>query len=238
MNKIYLTGDKHATSIPFSYDVNFRLNVDTDETDILIVLGDFGLLWNAKPEHTEKRMAQILSSFPYQVFFVDGNHENHTRLDTLPTISRFGGEMGQYNDQIFHLKRGEIYNIYDNKFFVMGGANSIDKFHRQEHISWWRRETPSTQEFDYALANLEKHDKKVDYILSHTGPKSILTKYVKTLNESLEIEKDITSDFFEYLISNDFNISFKKWYFGHMHDNVTIDNDFELLYEDIVELGD
>lgn len=37
-------------------------------------------------------------------------------------VNMFDGIVGKYTSSIYHLKRGEIYNISGHKFFTMGGA--------------------------------------------------------------------------------------------------------------------
>lgn len=64
--------------------------------------------------------------------------------------------------------RGQIFVIDGLKFFVVGGAISVDKAFRIEHISWWKEELPNFAEMNEGLNNLRKHNNKVDYIISHT----------------------------------------------------------------------
>ena len=59
----------------------------------------------------------------------------------------------------------------------MGGATSHDKWCRKEHISWWKEEVPSAKMMEHGLDNLEKNNNKVDYILTHCAPTSIMTYY-------------------------------------------------------------
>jgi hypothetical protein len=167
--KIYLTGDKHNDFGCLSSKKWIEGN-DLDKDDYLICLGDFGLLWKNTPDGTEKYWTKWLNDKPWTTLFLDGNHENFSRLNKLEFIPKFGGTVGKISDSIFHLKRGEIYNIHDKKFFCMGGALSIDKQYRTEWISWWKEEIPSAAEFEYGFKNLDKNNNKVDYILSHTCP--------------------------------------------------------------------
>ena len=46
----------------------------------------------------------------------------------------------------------------------------------------------------------------------------------------------LTEIFTDYLQEISEKCDFKKWYFGHYHDNKQIDNKYVLLYEDIVPL--
>lgn len=125
---------------------------------------------------------------------------------------------------------GEIFNIGDFSFFVMGGARSIDRAHRIEGVSWWREEIPSFETFDYAARNLESHNMRVDFVLSHCGPTSL----AKTLMpHSFMDEIDPLMSFFEKYVKTE--VRFKEWFLAHYHQNCTIDN-FHVLYHDILEI--
>jgi len=239
MNKIYLTGDRHSDLNPKFYDIEFFTGDKVDETDYLIILGDFGLIWENKPNQYEYSFRSMLSKFPNKILFVDGNHENHSRLNMLKKKSMFGGIVGQYNDQIYHLKRGEIYNIYDNKIFVMGGARSVDKMYRQEFVSWWKEELPSYDEIEHGIYNLTNH-KEIDYILGHTGPEKIIKEYFSQVKcPFFDNERDSTSIFFDHITDPEFGLNFKKMYFGHIHDHWSSnDKKYISLYTKIIKLGE
>lgn len=46
-------------------------------------------------------------------------------------------------------------------------------------------------------------------------------------------EKDILTDYLQEISEK---CEFKKWYFGHYHDNRQVNNQYVLLYEDIIPL--
>lgn len=98
------------------------------------------------------------------------NHENHDALDAYPVEFWNGGKVHKISDSIIHLMRGQVFTIEGKKFFTMGGAESHDKIYRKEGISWWPREMPSNDEYEEGLANLDKVNNQVDYILSHCAP--------------------------------------------------------------------
>ena len=72
------------------------------------------------------------------------------------------------DDGIYHLIRGEVYNIDGKKFFVFGGASSHDKEHRTEGKNWWKDEMPSEQEFSNAEENLKKNNSEFDYVIIYS----------------------------------------------------------------------
>ena len=166
---IYVTGDTHGRFERFS-NKSWPGGRSFTEDDIVIVAGDFGLLWSSAPDEQELYWRKWLTSKPWTLLAVDGNHENHPRLNSLPRVPMYGGTVGVIDRNIFHLRRGEIYTIQGKKFFTFGGANSIDKATRIMGVSWWPEEIPSYAETEYGLTNLEKHQYSVDYIISHTAP--------------------------------------------------------------------
>lgn len=147
----------------------------------------------------------------------------------------FGGVVGIASKKVFHLRRGNIYNIENKSFFVMGGAKSIDKESRKEGISWWKEEEPSFNEFELALSNLDLVNNQVDYILAHTCPKSVSNIYLDDIR--LRSYDDGKGDcqvarFFDEIITK---VNFKEFYFGHWHDEWSYDK-FHMLYNRIIEL--
>jgi hypothetical protein len=233
----YITGDVHGNIDIHKFNSNnFPHGKNLRKDDYIIVCGDFGLVWDNNDQELYWR--EWLLEKPWTTLFVCGNHENFNLLNNLPQVKMFEGVVGKVTDSIFHLKRGEIYNIYGETFFCMGGAYSVDKSSRIEGISWWKEEIPSSQEFNHGLDNLEKHNFKVDYIVGHTGPSSIIAKYIheKGLDLFIEAERlDTVSKYFESLLDR---VEFKKFYMGHFHDDYTIDNKFVVLYNEIIPVGD
>ena len=232
---IYLTGDIHGKPERLSFR-NFPLGKTLTKNDYVIILGDFGLLWNGSNE--EKYWINWLNSRPWTTLFIDGNHENFEMIDVLPKVEMFGGNVGKVADFIYHLRRGFIYEIDGKRIFTFGGASSVDKLNRVENISWWAREQPNHAEMSLALNDLSYVDNEVDYILTHTCPQRIsnILKDIGICKYSEPIETiDFTRKFLGEIESK---VDFKKWYFGHWHDDVNINDKFILLYEKIIKLGD
>jgi len=213
---------------------NFPLGQTFTKNDYMIILGDFGLLWNNSK--IEKYWLNWLNSRPWTTLFVDGNHENFNMINELPIVEKFDGKVGKVTDSIYHLKRGEIYNIDGKKIFTFGGAQSVDKSERVENISWWPEEVPNYEETHYALANLANHNLMVDYVLTHTCPQEI-SEVLKEIgickyNEPIETI-DYTRKVLDEIAGG---ITFKHWYFGHWHDDVVIKEKYTLLFESIIKL--
>lgn len=226
---IYLTGDTHYT-IDLKKVVEFaKSHEHLTKYDYLIVLGDFGLIWSRSQDKAEMEIREFYRACPFTTLFLDGNHENHARLAKLTKEDRFGGKVGKVNDSIYHLLRGEVYNIDGNKILTFGGAQSIDRSARIEGLSWWPQEKPNKKELKKAL---DQKDKNVDYILTHTLPRSFSKRFRDKMN--MHLIEDETELMLEDVR---LNYKFKKWYCGHFHDDVDF-GDFRVMYFDIIKLGE
>ena len=106
---IYLCGDTHGINeIGKITNKAFAGGLSAD--DFVIVLGDFGLFWS---ERIDEFMARknIERYFPATLLFIDGNHENFDMLDELPRERKFGGTVSVGGENIFWLRRGEIFCV-------------------------------------------------------------------------------------------------------------------------------
>lgn len=221
---IYVCGDTH-----FPHDAwkltnrHWPEQKELTKDDYLIIAGDFGMLWLNEPDKEEKYLMKELANRKFTTLFVDGNHENFTRLNVLEEIDMFGGKVGKVCDSIYHLKRGYVYNINGKRLFCFGGAMSTDKEHRLVDISWWREETQSRAEEMFALDNLDKVGWQVDHVITHAAPKSIvgILGYDNRFN-------DPVAKFLEFILTN--GLKFKSWHFGHYHNDRLIHDKFYCHY--------
>jgi hypothetical protein len=233
MNRIFVCGDTHggqANDLSKLTSRKFPQGKELTKDDYLIIAGDFGLIWDNVPREEELYYTDWLADKPWTTLFVDGNHENFDRINKLPEIEKFGGKVGShYEGDIFHLKRGEIYTIGDKKIFTFGGGTSIDKANREIYISWWPQEDPSHFEFQYGMENLEKHNWKVDYVITHDCPTSIYHQFTfRKYQYESQLQK--------YLEEIKTNLTFKKWYFGHYHEDTDFGDKFSCLYHKVKEI--
>lgn len=246
---IYITGDYHSDFTRFSMD-NFPIQTEMTKDDYVIICGDFGGVWTFENEsEQEKYGLDWLNKKNFTTLFVDGNHENFTRLYNYPEKKWHGGKVHKIRDSVLHLMRGEIFEIDNKKIFAFGGASSHDiqdgilnlneeekiynirkrgAYFRIRNFSWWDLELPTNEEMENGIKNLEKVNYKVDYIISHCCPTSI-----QTLIGGPGFKRDILT---EYLQQISEKCKFKKWYFGHYHDYRQVNSQYTLLYENIVPL--
>ena len=121
---VYVTGDTHgsidlAKLRPRRFEAGSRLTKD----DYVIVAGDFGLVWDGSPSELETR--DWLDARPWTTLFVDGNHENHELLASLPVEKWHGGLVHRVSGSILHLMRGQVFDLDGLSVFAMGGAASV-----------------------------------------------------------------------------------------------------------------
>ena len=245
---IYITGDTHCNFERLSEE-KFLVQTDMTKDDYVIICGDFGGVWTFEEESShEKEMLDWLESRNFTTLFVDGNHENYTRLYNYSIEEWNGGKVHKIRDSVLHLTRGEVFDIDNKKFFVFGGARSHDiqdgilnldeeekiyeyrkrgAYFRIRDFSWWDLELPTKEEMENGINNLQKINYNVDYIISHCCPTSIQTLINPTY------KKDILTDYLQKISEK---CTFKKWYFGHYHNNKQVNSEFVLLYEDIIPL--
>lgn len=246
---IYITGDTHSNFSRFEIE-RFPIQEQMTKNDYVIICGDFGGVWTYQKESMiEKEKLDWLNNKNFTTLFVDGNHENYTRLyNDYPVEEWHGGKVHKIRDSVFHLMRGEIFDIDNKKFFTFGGARSHDiqdgilnldeeekiyeyrkrrAFFRIRDFSWWDLELPTDEEMQNGIKNLKKVNYMVDYIITHCCPTSI-----QSLLDP-RYERDNLTDYLQKISEK---LEFRKWYFGHYHDYKQVNEQYVLLYEDIVPL--
>ena len=221
---IYATGDCHGNFRRFQPEY-FPEQAGMTKDDVVIIAGDFGGVWFGDSRDDET--LDWLERLPFTLAFVCGNHENYDALERYPVAEWHGGKVHRVRPHVLHLMRGQIFELEGCRFFTMGGAKSHDTNHRINHISWWRQELPSDEEYIEALQNLERYNWQVDYIITHCAPTSI------ALAGSRHNEADRLTDFLQEVRER---ATYHYWLFGHYHDNRAIDEKHILLWEQIVRV--
>ena len=76
--------------------------------------------------------------------------------------------------------------------------------------------------------NLAAHDYKVDFIVTHCCSSS-----TQILLGNPEYKPDILTDYLEEIRQR---TSFRKWFFGHYHDNRNVNAQEILIYEQVIRI--
>ena len=202
-----------------SYQINFK--------DTVIILGDAGIVWSV-PMNVE--VEEFYSNLDFTVLFLDGNHENFDELNKYGLVDKYGAKVKKILNNVFHLLRGESYLINSLKILVFGGAYSIKRDTNDSAVKTWTEELPNDIDMNYGLKTIEKNNYAFDYILTHQGPRSFLDE-IKYVYSDKEIR------FLEFLDTIKTHVKFKHWYFGHIHQDLEIDN-ISSIYSKVVVVND
>lgn len=221
---IYLTGDMHADIDDRRYEYIQQLRPE----DILIVLGDFGYTWDS----------ETLKSYtaPCITLVVDGNHDNFTYLNSCKYKNMYNSEVQVIKENVYRLLTGNLYDIEGSRFFVFGGALSIDRAWRTPYKTWWPEEVPSRDTYNKALENLATEGWKFDYFLSHTCSEQTSIDFFKYPNKLQEPVERMISELEFNITYNNPNADYLH-FFGHHHANKATSREV-CLYESIVKLVD
>lgn len=250
---IYLTGDCHREFERLN-SRNFPEQKEMTKEDYVIICGDFGGVWSSGEESKEETwILDWLESKPFTTLFVDGNHENFDRLCALPEERWQGGKIHRIRPSVIHLMRGQIFELQGKTFFTFGGASSHDigggilepddpEFRKKKkaldrewiayrinHQSWWKEELPSEEELQEGRRNLKKRNHIVDFIVTHCCADSIL----KQIGGG-DYQPDFLTSYLEEIRQT---VQYRKWFFGHYHENRNLGDKEILIYEQIIRIS-
>lgn len=230
---VFVTGDTHG-----HYDIKklnsrrFPEGQKLTKQDYVIILGDFGLVFNNKRTSQEQYWLEWLHDKPWTTLFFRGNHDNEPKLQKeLRLVSGFGDMVGQIDEfSIYRLLDGHVYTIEEHTFLILGGAYSIDKERRVEGRDWWPTEEMTFTEQRVAFQNLEKHNWTFDFILTHDAP-----GYVRDALQSYHMEASGTVRMLDHLFMNRL-LQFKHHYFGHHHMDRPIHDQHTCVYSRVIQI--
>ena len=83
---------------------------------------------------------------------------------------------------------------------------------------------PNEQEYSNAEHNLKKNNFEVDYVVTHCAATSVQNVIASTY------ESNKLTDFFESIKNK---LIFKKWFFGHYHKDIVLDERFTAVFDKI-----
>ncbi len=217
---IWITGDTHGDLSRFQTKAVRRLR----SGDSLIICGDFGFIWDGSAK--EKKALKWLQKRKYNILFLDGKHENYDLLRGFPESEAFGGKVQSLGGNVYHLLRGEIYELEGKRIFAFGGGESSEKEFRREQDCFWDDEMPTAAEMEHAVNNLNRCGRKVDYIITHEAPVA-----AKGLHHNRVDSVSTLEAFFDEAARH---VEFSCWYFGSIHQNKRISTRYHALFDDVV----
>jgi len=216
----FITGDTHGD---FRRIEHFCHMVKTTKDDVMIILGDAGI--NYDKGARDRSLKQQLKGLPLTFFCLHGNHEvRPQKISTYHERIWNGGKVLIEDEcpNILFAIDGEIYDIGGRRCIVIGGAYSIDKFHRLEKgLGWWPDEQPSEMIKHYVEKQLADIGNQVDIVLSHTCPlKYEPTEVFLPFIKQSSVDKSTE----HWLDSIEERIVYDKWFCGHYHTDKTTEN--------------
>lgn len=219
---IYVTGDLHG-------DIERLKNPKLKKLkkgDTLIVLGDFGFLWNGGKK--EQKHLKWLGKRRYQLLFLEGTHDNLDLISQYPEEDWCGGKARTISGKLKHLSRGSVFSIEGKKLFVFGGGESSDMDVREEGVTWWKNELPTEEEVAAAKQVLKENGNCVDYVLSHDAPARV--------HSFIDMDSNHTNwliAFFDELCNT---LTYTKWYFGSLHQDKSYTHYHTGVYKEVLPL--
>ena len=217
--EIYITGDLHGDLRRFQPEVFYEQEGLTKE-DMALVCGDFGCVWHGDGRDDES--LDWLERRPFTTAFVTGNHENYDALRKYPLEEWRGGIIRRIRPSVILLERGQILK---KKCRVLDARGAM---YRVNHLSWWKEELPSEEEYQTARASLDRAGWEVDCIITHCCSTSVQDELSGRFYQA-----DALTDFLEEVTQR---CKFKYHFFGHYHMDRIIQKKYVLLYEQIIRL--
>ena len=252
MKEIWVTGDMHGDISRLSVE-SFPDGKNMDKSDVIEILGDFGLVWEQEESKYEKWWLDWLNDKPFTTVVTLGNHENYDRIKKLPAVKMFGAPVWKLRDSVFILQSGYVYNINDTKIWNFNGGQSHDiddgiidsndpdwktkvfmmkasgrERFRIKGINWWKEEIEQDSRiYKRGLKELAKVNNEVDFIWTHC-----------TNTETAKLIGFYETDRLCKYLDEIRNIAiFKAWYFGHYHIDKTVEPGHVCLYTKIERIA-
>ena len=235
---IYVTGDTHGGTLRVQHFCEMN---HTTVDDILIILGDVCV--NYYKTISDMILKEKLSRLPITLFCIHGNHEDRPQ-NLSSYISKPFGDNGEtvyyepdFPNLLFAVDNG-LYEFGGKRFYVMGGAYSVDKYYSlSRNKPWFADEQPSEELKADALKDILKFNEwynGVDYVLTHTCP----LKYEPTeaFLEFIDQSKvDKSTEIFLQEIEN--KLVYSNWLCGHYHID-KIKDKIRFFFNDVEKLED
>lgn len=233
MRNVYITGDTHGDLYNI---IQFCESNNTTIDDILIILGDTG--FNYYLNYKDDALKESASKLPITLFCIRGNHEERPQNISTYKTKEFCGDFVYFESKypnILFAQDGHIYRINRKRCLCIGGAYSVDKSYRlMRGWHWFEDEQLTYDERCDILNRLDEVSDKYDYVFSHTCPYDVRPTHLFLS----DIDQSTVDNSMEYFLQDVADkIDFDKWYFGHFHDEWSIDN-YQMLFKEIRKLGD
>jgi hypothetical protein len=125
----------------------------------VVQVGDFGY-WPRHPSGARflTKVAARCAELGVSVWFCDGNHEDHGRLNHAATAPV------QVMPALWWVPRGRYVEWAGRRILFVGGAVSVDKPRRTPGVDWFEEETPTAAQLARAASLPD-----IDIVVAHEG---------------------------------------------------------------------
>lgn len=201
MTKILLAGDWHGNTSAARRAIDYALRHGCSK---IVQLGDFGY-W----EHTSEgarylwKLERMLGSADVELYFVDGNHDNHPLLWRMYPPLENG--FSKVREQLFYCPRGHRWEWDGVRFLACGGAYSIDKDRRlaSEHklkkprTRWWPTEMIRPEDIERSSLG-----GKVDVVFSHDCPAGVEIPGIHAMDKQIFPDSNMNREYLRRVVLN------------------------------------
>lgn len=208
----------------------------------LIILGDAG--FNFYLNGTDWKLKRNTNNTGYTIYCVRGNHEERPENLKIPLVYDKEVNGLVYCEKEFpnikYFLDGGVYNIKDYSVLTIGGAYSVDKWHRiggknnkATWTGWFKDEQLTYDERQKITRQVE--NKSYDFVLTHTCPYSWQPTdlFLNMIDPStVDCSMELWMENFKNTISWD------VWLFGHYHDDRLVRPGVEMFYQNIASLDE
>ena len=160
---VLFAGDTHMNTKEIA-----RLNAIAKREHVakIIQVGDFGYTFSDE-------FLNEIAKASVTWYFIRGNHDStHWIRKAANVQNMYSGPVCQVAENLHWIPDGTVMQIGGSECAFVGGAASIDKEWREEHVSWWADEEPSMG----AFMRLEEEAKGKDIFLlvTHDIPQKLM----------------------------------------------------------------
>ncbi|MGE4338710.1 MAG: metallophosphoesterase [Pigmentiphaga sp.] len=220
MQKTLIIGDLHGEFAGLNQFLH-RMHPNR-RPDLVLQVGDFGFFPNYIHKFHNFETNKVKQVRPYdprkrvklpadvQLHWTDGNHEDHRTLAKL--VEQHGYDRPiEVARQCFYQPRGSHMTLEDGRVVLfLGGAFSVDHQFRNDHH-------PDLELLDEEV--LDRLPPRIDIVISHTAPTSILQQiqpFLPPMPAVWDDSPDPSCDVLQRVLW-DRRKQIKHWFFGHLH---------------------
>jgi len=182
--RIIIAGDWHGNTKWALHVIWMAKEVLADEDPrVILHLGDFGIWPGPAGREYRDQVTMALEQADADLLFVDGNHEDFTRLAAEehsqlsaelesgpppPGPVPVGSGLRGLKARVSWLPRGYRWSWHGRTWLALGGGVSVDRAIRTEGENWWPQEEITSEQAACVIA-----DGAADVMVTHDCPSGV-----------------------------------------------------------------